>query len=115
EQIDRARKVVPPAANSAPLIDAVVLALPPDFDARHTRFAEANARRPPTAPLPPEFRLAKEPTWLRIAKATLTARQIADRPLGRFPLNANWDFISTRLPHAQRPRPACALLQWDAV
>jgi hypothetical protein len=106
---------VPPLANSAAVIDAARAALPTDFLTRHIRFAEADRALPPTAPLPPGSRLSNEPAWVRIDKARLAARQLADRPHGRYQNTWNRDIFSTLIPHVQRPREVVGLLQWDAV
>ena len=111
EQLDRARRTVLPAANSAASISLTVAALPASIEKQFVRFNTANDALAPTVPLPKEFRQEGADLF----KPRLVAARLSGQPYGRFPVDWNRGGLTTILPHGQQPRTVAALLRWSAV
>jgi hypothetical protein len=104
EDLEASRRVVPDEENSAPLVEAAGKLLGPV---------------PKAAGLPKEVQLnARSLTRLRsdlrqVSGAVQRARQLKDRPWGRFAFR--WDLFTADLKHVDTCRQVAALLRADAM
>lgn len=120
EEMDAARPEVPDAENSALLVAAAYAKIPKAFLAAGPdggpTILERLQERPPQERLD-DAQLIEVRAVLAKADAALpTARDLADRPRGRWAVAWNTDFlVATLVPHVEQPRPVAQLLILDAA
>jgi hypothetical protein len=119
EDLEAAREPVSPAENSAPVVLAAGALLPVNwgYTAQRGRTTLANwlLSLPPTKPLDPAEVNALRAELAKVAAALDKARQVADRPRGRYAVAWSADLLGTLMPHLDRQRGLVRLLTVDAL
>jgi hypothetical protein len=119
QEMEAARAAVPEAENGAALVLAARALMPPNWLAPPPNnapfFADRLADLPPLE-RPDEADLNQLRVELaKVAAALEKARQLADRPLGRYAVAWSQDLIGTLVPHLQQAREVARMLTLDAL
>jgi hypothetical protein len=119
EDLEAARAAVPDAENGAVLVQAAATAIPPNWLAPPPGGAPGLDERLEDVPLPhrPDDALLDElrDELEKVAAALDRARQLADRPRGRYAVAWSPLLIATLMPHLEKPRVVARLLVFDSV
>jgi hypothetical protein len=119
DELEAARESVPDADNSAPQVKTAAILIPKKWGTAAisggATLEERLADLPPTQPLS-DLELADLGEELdNVAAALAKARELADRPHGRYPVVWRDDYIGTVMPHLDHPRTVVRMLSIDAL
>jgi hypothetical protein len=112
DDVEAHRRTVSPEANAAKQVKAVRAVLP---------RAWMNPNDQSLANLEPTVQLDADQTALlvkelnQVQPALAEARQLADRPYGRYPIDYTGDWLATLLPQVQEAREVANLLSHDVL
>jgi hypothetical protein len=114
DDVEAARKVIPPQENSTTQALAAAALMPPLWGGAE-EFYGLFEDLPPEVRLNEQQLMALRTELVKASKAVAQARKLKDMPRGRHPIAYSKDYISTLLPGRQQVRELAALLRYDAL